>query len=397
MNQVKTKGISFFLLFLLGSLGIIVLKQTTVHKVSEQQFKSTDSCKSQLIKISQNGCYFGLSNVCISNRTIRPYCSQREDFESLALPDSGIQVSPSTIRPNRDKSTVWFQSHSMILDDFDNGFLLHLFHFVEHAIGHFILKRKYETKEHIALQLQEVYLNLHSSLWNGQRSEWNELIMTRALDGFRNLHFADGSFLDGEACFQYLTISSRRACGENNVNSEINKSLGDSWFRIGISHLRNFAKKIQGYQEELGQRNRPRRKVVSYIKRKTPRTLESTLEASMIKMIEDMKEFELRILEMENMDPQTQLASIKDTDILIGVHGNGLTHIAFLVKDAFVVEIMPPDFSAFDYYLLSEMFGHRYFRFRDDKNGSMVFNGAIYENFHGSPNSPVGILNLEQL
>ncbi|GJQ09988.1 hypothetical protein GpartN1_g1779.t1 [Galdieria partita] len=396
MRSKQTKIAFALSMFFVCFFAFILIKGSIRDKVVSQS-KPQDSCTSKLIHLSQNSCFFGLSNVCLSNRTIRPHCTQLEEFERITLPDSRLDIDLAVTSIEKGQKLIWVPGHSMILDDFDNGFLLHLFHFVEHAIGHFILKRKYETKEDKMLRLEHIYLNLHSSLWNGQRSEWNELIMTRALDGFNKIHFSDSDFLNQEFCFEYLTISSRRACGENPVNSEINKALGDSWYRIAANHLRTFSKKMQGNQIQKQQKTYSSRKIVSYIKRKPPRTLESSLERSMIEMIEDMREFELRVLEMENMDPQTQLESIRDTDILIGVHGNGLTHIAFLVKDAFVIEIFPPNFSAFDYYLLSEMFGHRYFRFRDDKNGSLVFNGALYESFHGSPNSEVGSLNLKQL
>ncbi|KAK4522406.1 hypothetical protein GAYE_HTGSCF06PCTG21G0292 [Galdieria yellowstonensis] len=378
-------------------LRLMVVCNSALNKVVPEPFNPSDSFKSRMIKLSQNACFFGLTNVCLHNRTLRPYCSQVEEYEFVSLSDSRVVIDWKPSSFERRKSLKWFKGQSMILDDFDNGFLLHLFHFIEHAIGHFILKKKYEIEQDRPLHLSQVYMNLVSSLWNGPRKEWNELIMIRGLDGFHRLHFSEEDFLDTEACFEYLTISSRRACEENSVNSEINKSLGDTWFRITSSLLRDFAKRMQALPLEFNQRSLRKQKIVSYIKRKPPRTLEPVLERSMIDLIQSMRGFELRILQMEDMDPQAQLEAIKDTDILIGVHGNGLSHIAFLVKDSYVIEIFPPDFSAFDYYLLSEMFGHRYFRFRDDKNGSMVFNGALYEGLHGEPNSPVTNLNLEQL
>ncbi|MCJ1327177.1 hypothetical protein MMC10_003844 [Thelotrema lepadinum] len=56
-----------------------------------------------------------------------------------------------------------------------------------------------------------------------------------------------------------------------------------------------------------------------------------------------------------------QLKIVVNTDILVGVHGAGLTHTLFLPPGSAVVEIQPPDVSPKGYRSLAHLLGHHYF------------------------------------
>ena len=49
-------------------------------------------------------------------------------------------------------------------------------------------------------------------------------------------------------------------------------------------------------------------------------------------------------VQMDSLDMHKQLSLISKTDILIGMHGAGLTHTLFLPKHAGVIEILPLTF-----------------------------------------------------
>lgn len=56
-----------------------------------------------------------------------------------------------------------------------------------------------------------------------------------------------------------------------------------------------------------------------------------------------------------------QLQVVRDTDVLVGVHGAGLTHELFLRKGSAVVEILPPDLDHKGFRNMANMLGHDYF------------------------------------
>ncbi|MCJ1333001.1 hypothetical protein MMC10_009695 [Thelotrema lepadinum] len=56
-----------------------------------------------------------------------------------------------------------------------------------------------------------------------------------------------------------------------------------------------------------------------------------------------------------------QLKVVRNADILIGVHGAGLTHSLFLPPDSAVVEIQPAEFKGKGFRNLAHLLGHHYF------------------------------------
>ena len=65
-----------------------------------------------------------------------------------------------------------------------------------------------------------------------------------------------------------------------------------------------------------------------------------------------------------------QLKVIRGTDILVGVHGAGLTHAMFLPPDSALVEILPAEFQHKGFRNLAQMLGHRYFSSHAISNGT---------------------------
>lgn len=56
----------------------------------------------------------------------------------------------------------------------------------------------------------------------------------------------------------------------------------------------------------------------------------------------------------------SQILKLRSTDILLGVHGAGLTHTLFLPPKSTVVEIQPPGLRYFGFAALAKFLGHRY-------------------------------------
>jgi protein O-GlcNAc transferase len=71
-------------------------------------------------------------------------------------------------------------------------------------------------------------------------------------------------------------------------------------------------------------------------------------------------------VDLAAMDFKTQIQLIQDTDILVGVHGAGLTHILYLPPRAVVIEIMPLGLQYEGFRNLARLRRLQYFRIHGD-------------------------------
>ncbi|KIY49159.1 hypothetical protein FISHEDRAFT_65520 [Fistulina hepatica ATCC 64428] len=81
----------------------------------------------------------------------------------------------------------------------------------------------------------------------------------------------------------------------------------------------------------------------------------------------------LNVLEAEKMSKDEQIRIAASTTILLGVHGNGLTHLVFMppTKLSAVVEIFYPDGFAYDYQWTTNALGMRHFAVWNDTSTSL--------------------------
>jgi len=109
---------------------------------------------------------------------------------------------------------------------------------------------------------------------------------------------------------------------------------------------------------------RPREKlpVVTYINRQSSRRrLADHDHECLVKCLRGVNGIKFQVLNMEDYSFGEQVEFMNETDLLIGVHGNGLTHAAFMNPHRAVCEIYPQGMTfQWDYYTLSKMMGHEY-------------------------------------
>jgi hypothetical protein len=82
---------------------------------------------------------------------------------------------------------------------------------------------------------------------------------------------------------------------------------------------------------------------VTYIERpdSSGRHLSDAGRASLVGLFADYPNVNFRRVRMEEYSMQEQMAIAAQTDVLIGVHGNGLTHMLWMAPKGFVCEIFP--------------------------------------------------------
>jgi len=71
---------------------------------------------------------------------------------------------------------------------------------------------------------------------------------------------------------------------------------------------------------------------------------------------------DLEVVDFEHLSSPQQLRIIRETDLLIGIHGAGLTHTMFLPPGAALFEILPGNVGKRGFRNLAQMLGHGYQR-----------------------------------
>ena len=102
---------------------------------------------------------------------------------------------------------------------------------------------------------------------------------------------------------------------------------------------------------------------VTYVSRQQAprRRLHPAIHARIVSQLEKLDGIRFREVCMEHHDFATQLDIARTTDVLIGVHGNGLTHAMFMRPKKFVCEIfVPRGVFQWHYYTMSSAMGHKY-------------------------------------
>lgn len=76
-----------------------------------------------------------------------------------------------------------------------------------------------------------------------------------------------------------------------------------------------------------------------------------------------------KIVEMEGLDFDGQIAAVRSARIVLAAHGAGLANMLFAPSGAHIVEIMNPGFPNPDYYRLASSLQHRYWLFEGQPVG----------------------------
>lgn len=77
-----------------------------------------------------------------------------------------------------------------------------------------------------------------------------------------------------------------------------------------------------------------------------------------------VSDIQLNVVRFESLPIRDQIDIIRHTDILVGVHGAGLTHSMFLRQNSAVVEILPQDFNYKGFRNLAQLARLQYFPIR---------------------------------
>ncbi|KYK60939.1 glycosyltransferase family 61 protein [Drechmeria coniospora] len=134
------------------------------------------------------------------------------------------------------------------------------------------------------------------------------------------------------------------------------------------SLVKTFASRVFAHYNATTPVKENNKVVVTYIRRTTTRKLMDE-DAHMQALRDKIPHMELVVLDFAAMPFAEQVKAVRETDLLIGVHGAGLTHLMFLQPGSAVIEILPERFQHKGFRNLAQMLGIGYFRAHTQMHG----------------------------
>ena len=91
------------------------------------------------------------------------------------------------------------------------------------------------------------------------------------------------------------------------------------------------------------------------------RHLPSAVHSHLVDNLSSLPGIDFHQIRFEELDFNEQLWQAHDTDVMIGCHGNGLSHIMFMPPRRTVVELVPEHNGLqYDYFVMSRLMGHEH-------------------------------------
>jgi Glycosyltransferase 61 len=98
---------------------------------------------------------------------------------------------------------------------------------------------------------------------------------------------------------------------------------------------------------------------IIYVCRNPPRTLTKNAETSLMEILSKIGV--VQTVDFAKLSWEDQVRTTANHDIMVGVHGNGLTNLLWLPKHGMAMELFPEDVHHYDYQMMAEVMMLEYF------------------------------------
>jgi len=267
----------------------------------------------------------------------------------------------------------------------DPIYINHYFHFLEIFIGLFSFHQ-----EHLGdLGVERIIFG--SQNWNNARQHHVQEQLIRAVYGGVDIYSTE-VFRYGAQRFRNV-LSIDRALAVTGINKFLEPLLPEA-LRWAPEFRRRVYVATRAAERAIP--SGPRRVRCAYIPRKPPRTLGEADKMCLLAMLRDRFD-EVIEIDFGRLSWREQVMQAADVDVLVGVHGNGLSNLLWLPRHGTAVEIFPPDFHAFDYQVMAEIVGLSYFGMEGKQDGYFYVEGSREGGAYGDQNQAIKYLPTELL
>ena len=259
----------------------------------------------------------------------------------------------------------------------DPIYINHYFHFLEIFIGLFAFHQEYLRR----IPAERMIFGAQN--WNNARQNKVQERLIRAIYGGVDL-FGIEPFRYGMPRFQNVLVIDRNLA-ITGINKFLEPLLPQA--RRWMPEFRRRVYAATGVTERVVP-SETRQLRCAYLQRRPPRTLSKLGEQRLLALLQQRFDVVTEI-DFGSFSWRDQVLQAAQTDVVVGVHGNGLSNLLWLPRDAAVVEIFPPDFHAFDYQVMAELVGLSYFGIEGKRQGYVYVEGSREGAAYGEQNQPV--------
>ncbi len=236
---------------------------------------------------------------------------------------------------------------------------VHFYHFLEHLVGIWNFAGEKHRED------VQLFLIVGNGRMIPEKWEVSNEVTYHLIKGlFPNVEIKTwGDFIEEtQGCTVYFkrAITSDRSMERFKVEPYDTKSMLGGYFKfLSADSMNNMASCIHDY---CGVGKKPHDKVVvTYIPRSRARWLALDRERELLEEIKALPNVELSSVDFAAIPFREQVNIVANTDVLIGVHGNGLSHTLFLPKRAALIELFPEDSFRPEYRIFAKVHGVDYF------------------------------------
>gem|GEM_PF-5821305 len=306
-------------------------------------------------------------------------------------PDQQIKSGMGVLR----RPIHHFDKTTLILMEEQGHFLFHFFHLLEHLVGVWAFYGHEHAKDVKRIVLAPGAPDQTQPNWEGpnsiNRHVLHALFPQAEIMTWNRFIQECGSDL---VCLERTVISDRGITFSHPECCRINKHLGAALAFIDPKNLQSFADHVHSYAQTKQEKYLDTLRV-TYVKRPPPRCLAEDIERSMIEKISALPNVQFKAVDFAQISFHEQIHIVGNTDMLIGVHGNGLSHILFLPSTACAIEIFPPGAHHLDYHVFADVRGIDYFGILYRENVFIDKERAYQIGAYGNPNAPIDALDID--
>jgi glycosyl transferase family 61 len=294
--------------------------------------------------------------------------------------------------PDIGQQEIVIEGTTLFMFEFPESarFCNHFFHLLEHVVGQWSFNGHKKN-----LDVKLIVLPTHGNSWRGP-NEINFHLLTALFPNAKVQewdHFISEN--RGLIRMERVMSSDRSLTLQVPECTNINKHLGAAFPFLSAKELNQLALRVNEY---AGTQYTPRNSIaVTYLKRPMPRALESNLENRLLQAIADIPGVALKVIDFASISFKEQINIIGNTDILISVHGNGLSHILFLPATAAAIEILPLDSLTVDYMLFAHARNIKFLEVISNRGVISKEEAFQLNPSYGSINSTIYHLDIEPI
>ncbi len=258
----------------------------------------------------------------------------------------------------------------------------HYFHFCEELIlAYSILKESDRSKV-------DTIIFPNKRHWEGLFNQINAQMIQALFPNAQVINSTQFAHLSKKYLLKFddVVFVDRQGCHTIEESHRYNNMLVGNRSLTKQEHVRDLKDAL--HQGIKTYKHPTRKPYITYIQRSTLRYLEREFEKKLLKDIAtQFPQYTINPVKFENYTYPEQLQIIRNTKVLIGVHGCGLTHQLFLPNDSLVIEIFPKETRSMDYAYYAGLCGHTYYGLSPEKG--VISQAGDCSLFYGDVNQTI--------